>query len=210
MTEVNSKRRSPARSGIATRRVITTTFESFDDWVDANNANYDINNLRRKADDFLEAWERAAFDVYRRHALPTFYFCWRNGPHGEWRPASERPKGPSKVGERFTTVDNIGAEAAPPDSEIGFATAILKRTQDARRRLKEADDPKVYRAFIDAAVIAQDFDLLHMEFGMASLLGPGRKQAAGRSQGGERGLRCPDANVCEVGDHLFSGNFSDA
>lgn len=177
-------RRSSKRSGMIQRKVIRTTYANPSDWVAANNANYDKVNVRAKAEEFLNYWESEAFAVYERHGLPTVHRCWRASPDAEWRPDEERPTDFRSDCESFTMSYLLGGQAYGDDSEVGFASAILKSAFTTRLRLEDADDLAVWRAFVDAATLAQHFDCLHLEFGLAPIVGPGRLQAMGRRDGG--------------------------
>lgn len=179
-----TKSRGQTRSGVARRSVTRRTYDDIHQWVAASNAQFDEAKVRAEAAALLDELEQQAFEVYGRHGLPTFYKCWRAGPDQPWLPAEERSDAATVVGERFTNADVIGAEAAPDDSEVGFATAILKGAVDARRRLIAADDLAAWRAFLDGASLAGLREVFHLEFELAPWVGPGRLQALGRRRGG--------------------------
>lgn len=176
--------RSTKRSGIIRRSIARTTYENIDDWVRANNESFSLEYVRSVAQEFLDNWERQAFAVYRRHGLPTCYKCWRAGPDEPWQPIDQRPDGARMVGESYSLVYKIGEEVADADSEVGFATAILAKVHDARLHLNGSEDANLWRAFAYGATIAQNSEILHLEFGLAGWIGPGRLQAAGRREGG--------------------------
>lgn len=178
-----TKSRGEKRSGVVRRTVTRRTFEQFSEFVASNNKIFAPETFRATAEEFLDHWDEHAFGVYGRHGLPTFHRCWRAGPDQPWRPDSERPVGSVQVGEAYSMAHLIGAEAAEADTEIGFATAILKRTFLARSHLRQTNHPEAWRAFAEAATISQDFQALQLEFGYGPWLGSGRKQARGRTQG---------------------------
>jgi hypothetical protein len=172
MTMVVDGRRSDGRSGVARLAVETRTYDP--DRVAVNNlASADTPKARARAEAFLDNWESYAFDVYRRHGLPTFLKCWRPGPGEPWRRMEERSAGQQRPGERFADAYAIGAEVAPRDSEVGFATGILRRVVDARRRLQAADSATAWLAFVDAAVLSQTLAAHRSPLGPPDRLGPG-------------------------------------
>jgi hypothetical protein len=175
----SQKRREHVRSGVVRRTRTTRQFSNLREWAAANNLNYSQEHLAKKAEDFLCVWERAAFAVYGRHGLPTVHRVWRASPTSEWQP--EPPEIPT--GE-FSMATIIASEAADVDSEVGFATAILRQTYDIRRELKGAT-VETLRAFVIAASLAQDYDALSLEFELAPLIAPAKIQADGRRQGGK-------------------------
>jgi hypothetical protein len=171
MTMVVETRRGDGRSGVARLPVDTKTYDP--DRVAVNNLPAEKPRARARAEAFLDNWQNFAFEVYRRHGLPTFLKCWRAGPGEPWRRTEERTEGQRRPGERFADAFAIAAEAAPADSEVGFATGILRRVVDARRRLQAADDAATWLAFVDAAVLSQTLAARRLSPGSADRLGPG-------------------------------------
>lgn len=116
--------------------------------------------VRAKALEFIEAWERQAFQVYDKHGLPRAV-------------EGMRPY-------------LIGIRAAAVDTEIGFASAILEKTMMVRSRLQKGDTLDPWQTFIDAASIAQLSEQLYVEFPLSYWIAPARKHRADQQSGAER------------------------
>lgn len=174
------KRRGMTRSGLIVRRVETTTFKDFEEFALATQRAWSDDAVKKKCEEILSSWERLALHSYKGNGLFDEIGSYVSEDGGPWRRLKIGER--MRVGMKGTKLQGT-ASTFPPDSEVGFATVILNRCSFARGRLKKAA-PDAWRAFMDAALIAQDVEALWLEYGMADVVGPGLAQKPGRSRGG--------------------------
>jgi hypothetical protein len=157
-----------------------------------------LANLLAEARENVNQIEAAALAVYRRNGLPDRDGAYlRNPADGTWHPQriAERPGGKwIKVDddgvnrERWgrTRIENIG-EKYSANSEIGFASKILKSVSTSRALLNEIELKEDYfgiRAFNAGYSIMWNYWLIDIEFNLSDLIAPEMLAKAGRKAGG--------------------------
>jgi hypothetical protein len=147
--------------------------------------------------DFINQIEATALAIYEKHGLPSKDGAyWRAGPGLPWLAVAQAPS----PGERWEQTDlprnayghyakifEIGKHHQPGDTEVGFASALLFRTFEARNALRTASryGPEGMAIGFNVGVdLTLAWTKWREEFALAGFIEPERAQRRGRSAGG--------------------------